>query len=221
MYGRLLLATELEDQVTKHGSRTVRLSCRHPDADQLGFDATRHVILTTVATEEPPFGAVLINDHVVLGDASRSVLWTNRYDPFAGLSFIAANITRIGLGRSVPVVPFRNLSAPAKMLATLDRMSSGRLIAGVGVGRNETEFKALGVPFHERSACTSNTSPRSAGRGAPTRSIIAAGYRTGEKEAGISSLFSCRSGRTPLCGGQLRPGAREAARTRSRSARSL
>ena len=41
-----------------------------------------------------------------------------------------------------------------KSLGTIDRMSGGRLIAGVGAGRNEAEFAALGVPFHERSART-------------------------------------------------------------------
>jgi hypothetical protein len=41
-----------------------------------------------------------------------------------------------------------------KSLATIDRMSGGRLIAGVGAGWNEAEFAALGVPFHERGART-------------------------------------------------------------------
>src|SRR6516162_2984133 len=47
------------------------------------------------------------------------------------------------------------------------------------------------------------------------------GYRTGEKEAGISSLFSCRTGRTPACGGHAPPGRRDSSRTRARSLRSL
>src|SRR6266516_2688070 len=46
-------------------------------------------------------------------------------------------------------------------------------------------------------------------------------YRTGEKAAGISSLFSCRIGRTPVCGGHAPPAWREASRTRVRSLRSL
>jgi len=51
-------------------------------------------------------------------------------------------------------MPYRNPIATAKMMATLDRMSGERLIAGVGVGWCETEFAALGVPFHERGART-------------------------------------------------------------------
>jgi hypothetical protein len=46
-------------------------------------------------------------------------------------------------------------------------------------------------------------------------------YRTGEKAAGISSLFSCRMGRTPVWGGHWPPGLRDASRTRARSLRSL
>jgi alkanesulfonate monooxygenase SsuD/methylene tetrahydromethanopterin reductase-like flavin-dependent oxidoreductase (luciferase family) len=60
--------------------------------------------------------------------------WTNTFDPLVALSFIAANTTRIGLGVSVLIVPYRNPIAAAKMLPTIDRMSGGRLIAGVGAG---------------------------------------------------------------------------------------
>ncbi len=49
----------------------------------------------------------------------------------------------------------------------------------------------------------------------------AADYRTGEKAVAISSLFSCRVGRTPLCGGHAPPGLRDSSRMRARSPRSL
>jgi probable F420-dependent oxidoreductase len=68
------------------------------------------------------------------------------------MSFIAAHTTHIGVGVSVLIMPYRNPVATAKSLATIDRMSGGRLIAGVGW--NEAEFVALGVPFHERGART-------------------------------------------------------------------
>jgi probable F420-dependent oxidoreductase len=70
------------------------------------------------------------------------------------LPCIAANTTGIRLGVSVLIVPYRNPIATAKMLATIDRISGGRLIAGVGAGWNEAEFAALGVPFHQRGART-------------------------------------------------------------------
>jgi probable F420-dependent oxidoreductase len=134
---------------------TVRFSCRCPNADYLGFEATPEAIIATaVKAEALGFDAVFVNDHIVVDNAPRSAPWTNTFDPFVALSFIAGNTTRIDLGISVLIVPYRNPIATAKMLATLDRMSNGRLIVGIGVGWNEAEFQALGVPFHERGART-------------------------------------------------------------------
>ena len=134
---------------------TVRFSCRCPNADYLGFEATPEGIIAAAAKAEAlDFDAVFVNDHIIVDGSPRSAPWTNTYDPFVALSFIAANTTRIGLGVSVLIVPYRNPIATAKALATIDRMSGGRLIAGIGAGWNEPEFNALGVPFHERGART-------------------------------------------------------------------
>jgi probable F420-dependent oxidoreductase len=133
----------------------VQFSFRPPNADYLGFEATPEAILTTACKAEAlGFDAVLVNDHIIVDGSPRSAVWTNTYDPFIALSFIAAQTTRIRLGTSVLIMPYRNPIATAKMMATLDRMSGGRVIAGVGVGWNEAEFNALGVPFHERGART-------------------------------------------------------------------
>jgi len=133
----------------------VQFSFRPPNADYLGFEATPEGIITTACKAETlGFDAVLVNDHIIVDGSPRSAVWTNTYDPLIALSFIAAHTTRIRLGTSVLIMPYRNPIATAKMVATLDRMSDGRVIAGVGVGWNEAEFKALGVPFHERGART-------------------------------------------------------------------
>jgi probable F420-dependent oxidoreductase len=134
---------------------TVRFSCRCPNADYLGFEANPEGIIASAAkAEELGFDAVFVNDHIIVDSSGRSAPWTNTYDPLVALSFIAATTTRISLGVSVLIVPYRNPIATAKALATIDRMSGGRLIAGVGAGWNEAEFNALGVPFHERGART-------------------------------------------------------------------
>jgi probable F420-dependent oxidoreductase len=134
---------------------TVQFSCRCPNADYLGFEAAPEAIIATaVKAETLGFDAVFVNDHIIVDSSTRSAPWTNTYDPLIALSFIAANTTRIGLGVSVLIVPYRNPIATAKSLATIDRMSGGRLVAGVGVGWNEAEFSALGVPFRERGART-------------------------------------------------------------------
>jgi probable F420-dependent oxidoreductase len=133
----------------------VQFSFRPPNADYLGFEATPEGIIQTACKAEAlGFDAVLVNDHIIVDDSPRSAVWANTYDPLISLSFIAAQTTRIRLGTSVLIMPYRNPIATAKMMATLDRMSGGRVIAGVGVGWNEAEFQALGVPFRERGART-------------------------------------------------------------------
>jgi probable F420-dependent oxidoreductase len=75
-------------------------------------------------------------------------------EPIATLAYVAAVTSRIKLATSVIVVPYRNAIHLAKELATLDRLSSGRVIAGVASGWLEAEFRALGVSFEKRGAYT-------------------------------------------------------------------
>jgi probable F420-dependent oxidoreductase len=134
---------------------TVRFSCRCPNTDYLGFEASPEAIVASARkAEELGFDAIFANDHIIVDGSPRSAPWTNCYDPLVVLPCIAASTTGIRLGISVLIVPYRNPIATAKMLAAIDRISGGRLIAGVGVGWNEAEFAALGVPFHQRGART-------------------------------------------------------------------
>jgi len=133
-----------------------RFSFRLPNADYLGFPATTEGILESACrAEELGFDAVLVNDHIIVDDTPRVVeSWGNTYDPLMVLSYVAARTTSIRLGVSVLIMPYRNPIATAKMFATLDQLSGGRAIAGVGAGWNEVEFNALRVPFDERGART-------------------------------------------------------------------
>ena len=133
-----------------------QFSFRVPNADYLGFPATTEAILESACrAEELGFDAVLVNDHIIV-DSTPGVVesWGNTYDPLMVLSFVAARTSRIRLGVSVLIMPYRNPIATAKMFATLDQLSGGRAIAGVGAGWNVAEFNALGVPFNERGART-------------------------------------------------------------------
>ena len=76
------------------------------------------------------------------------------YEPLALLSYVAARTTRVRLGTSVLVLPYHNAIRLAKTAATLDVLSRGRLILGVGVGAVENEMEAMGSPFKERGAIT-------------------------------------------------------------------
>lgn len=73
-------------------------------------------------------------------------------DPLIWLAYVAASTTTIRLGTGILILPQRNPVILAKEIATLDRMSGGRVELGVGVGWLEEEFDALGIPFAERGA---------------------------------------------------------------------
>jgi probable F420-dependent oxidoreductase len=134
----------------------VQCSFRPPNADYLGFQATREgIIETAYKAEDLGFDAVFVNDHIIVDGTPHIVAsWGNTYDPLMVLSYLAACTRHIRLGTSVLIMPYRNPVTTAKMMATLDQMSEGRVIAGVGAGWNAAEFAALGVPFHERGART-------------------------------------------------------------------
>ena len=74
------------------------------------------------------------------------------HDPFVALAFVAASTSRIKLGTGVFVLPLRNALAVAKAVASLDVLSNGRFLFGVGVGWLADEFEAVGMPFHDRAA---------------------------------------------------------------------
>lgn len=106
------------------------------------------------AAEAAGFESLWVADHVVLPDPpmpQRPMDPNMRLlDPIVALTFVAAHTTRIRLGTGVIVLPQRNPLVLAKQLATLDVLSNGRLIFGLGVGWCEPEFRALGVPFEQR-----------------------------------------------------------------------
>lgn len=73
-------------------------------------------------------------------------------DPVTALAFLAARTASVRLGTGIVVLPLRNPLILAKGLATVDVLSGGRLLVGIGVGYVEREFEALGVPFADRGA---------------------------------------------------------------------
>ena len=76
------------------------------------------------------------------------------YHPLATLSYLAATTNRVSLATSVLVLPYHNPVELAKYAATLDQMSGGRVILGVGVGAMTEEFQALGIPLRQRGSLT-------------------------------------------------------------------
>ena len=79
------------------------------------------------------------------------------YHPMAMLSYLSATTSRVMLGTSVLVLPYHHPVELAKYAATLDQMSGGRLILGVGVGAMTEEFDALGISMRQRGATTNES----------------------------------------------------------------
>ena len=75
-------------------------------------------------------------------------------DPFVTLSFAAAVTSRIRLGTGVLLLPEHNPLLVAKQAASLDSLSGGRFVLGIGIGWSSEEFAALGVPFQGRARRT-------------------------------------------------------------------
>ena len=117
-------------------------------AEELGFDAlwvSDHVVVPRSLDSRYPYsrdGSFPVSPDVPL------------MEPLATLLFAAAITERVKLGTTVLVIPMRNPIVTAKQLASLDVLSNGRLILGVGAGWMEEEFKILGVPFERRGART-------------------------------------------------------------------
>ena len=97
---------------------------------------------------------VMISDHVAVTADVEERYPAPFYDPFIALSWLAGSTSRVKLGTTVLIIPYRSPLLVARMSANLDQFSGGRLILGVGSGWAEQEFEALGVPFHERGAMT-------------------------------------------------------------------
>ena len=109
---------------------------------------------TAALAEGLGFDSVWVSDHILVPPTFGAEFGEEFLDPFICLSFAAAETTRVLLGTTVVVVPLRSPFAQAKMLSTLDFLSGGRVIFGVGAGWDKEEFDALGVPFSERGALT-------------------------------------------------------------------
>ena len=120
--------------------------------------------------EDLGFDAIWISDHIGFGDPAspNPGAWHGAWESWTLLSALAAVTSRVELGTYVLCTPFRNPALLAKMAETLDEISGGRVILGLGAGWNEVEFTSYGYPYGERF-----------GRFEDSLRIIAALLRTG------------------------------------------
>ncbi|BCJ70348.1 LLM class F420-dependent oxidoreductase [Polymorphospora rubra] len=108
------------------------------------------------AAEESGYGTAWLPDHV-LPPGEYGTTFGGVYEPLVTIGHLAAVTRRLRLGTSVLVAPLRNPFVLAKQVATLHRLSAGRVILGVGVGWNRPEFDAVGADYERRGAITDDT----------------------------------------------------------------
>src|SRR5437667_6528452 len=113
-------------------------------------EALMHLAQTA---ETAGFESLWAGEHSVLAESTTRMSPTLRLlNPVVALTYVAAHTSTIRLGTGVLLLPQHQPLILAKQLATLDVLSNGRLMVGVGVGWSEEEYQALGIPYHERGA---------------------------------------------------------------------
>ncbi len=121
----------------------IPITCK---ADVLGYDSVwvgEHVVFPSLIESQHP------DDDSSLPPPLPT---TPLYDPLITFAFIAAQTQRIRFGTSIYLLALRHPIAAARLITTLDRLSNGRFLLGLGVGWLQEEFAALGVPWEHRGA---------------------------------------------------------------------
>jgi probable F420-dependent oxidoreductase len=108
------------------------------------------VITIVQSAESLGYDWVACSEHVAIPAAASTVRGGRYFDPFSTLGFFAACTSRIGLLTHMAVLPYHHPLELVKRLGTLDVLSKGRVIAGVGVGSLQPEFEVLGHTFEGR-----------------------------------------------------------------------
>ncbi|MEW1686913.1 LLM class flavin-dependent oxidoreductase [Streptomyces sp. NPDC091265] len=100
------------------------------------------------------FDLLMVSDHVAITPDVAKQYPAPFYEPFTTLSWLAGLTTRVRLGTTVLIAPYRHPLLTARMAANLNELSGGRLVLGMGVGWARQEFAALGIPFARRGRLT-------------------------------------------------------------------
>lgn len=116
-------------------------------------DATiEEVARIAQAADRLGYDHLTCSEHVAVPTEAAEVRGARYWDPLATFGFLAARTERIRFATDVLVVGYHHPMAIAKRYGTLDRVSNGRLVLGLGVGSLEEEFALLDVPFADRGA---------------------------------------------------------------------
>jgi probable F420-dependent oxidoreductase len=102
-------------------------------------------------SESLGFDSVWVTDHVVVPSPSLEAFGPTFFEAVSVMSYLAGITSRVQIGAAILIVPYRHPLVLAKMIATADELSGGRVILGAGLGWLETESKLLGVPHRKRA----------------------------------------------------------------------
>jgi probable F420-dependent oxidoreductase len=132
----------------------MRYLYQYPDFHGIEGDLLDAGPVAEVATtaEGASWGGLSFTEHPVPSARWLQTGGHQTLDPFVALGHAAAMTTRLRLLTYLAVAPYRNPSLLAKAAATVDKLSGGRFVLGLGTGYLRSEFRALGVDFEERNA---------------------------------------------------------------------
>jgi alkanesulfonate monooxygenase SsuD/methylene tetrahydromethanopterin reductase-like flavin-dependent oxidoreductase (luciferase family) len=135
--------------------RALRLGLNLPYVERSMDGATPRwtdILAMATTAERIGFDSVWISDHVGFGDPDSEAAdaWSGAWEAWTLLSALAASTDRVRLGTYVLAMPLRNPALLAKQAETLDEVSGGRLVLGIGAGWNDVEFETYGVPIDRR-----------------------------------------------------------------------
>src|SRR5213592_2261889 len=122
-------------------------TCRH-------LATVQNIRHSAVRAEQLGYDSVWVSDHVVAPNANIVNFGETIFDPLVTLGMFAGATSRVQLGTTVLIVPYRNAVVTAKMVSSLDALSGGRVVLGIGAGWVAAESAMLGVPFAERGTMT-------------------------------------------------------------------
>ena len=97
---------------------------------------------------------IMTSDHIAVTPDVQSRYPAPFYEPLSTLGWLAGITQRIQIGTTVIILPYRSVLETARACGSVDQLSGGRLILGVGIGWAQQEFRALGVDYHQRGAMT-------------------------------------------------------------------
>ena len=113
------------------------------------FPSREFLLNVAKESEKQELDSIWTSDHIIV--PKDHTPWTRVFETITTLSFFSSVTENIFLGTSVILLPLRNPLILAKQIATLDALSNGRVIVGIGIGWNDQEFNLVGKDFSSRT----------------------------------------------------------------------